>query len=55
MHITRLHARGFKRFHELTIETPGTPRLVVLAGPNGMEKSSLIDAVRLWHGGHGSR
>lgn len=25
-----------------------------MAGPNGMGKSSLIDAVRLWHGGHGS-
>lgn len=54
VHIKRLQARGFKRFHDLTIELPGAPKLVVLAGPNGMGKSSLIDAVRFWHGGHGS-
>lgn len=54
MHIRRLHFRGFKRFHDLTVEIPGEPRLVVMAGPNGSGKSSLIDAVRLWHGGHGS-
>lgn len=54
MHIARFHARHFKRFHDLTIEIPGTPKLVILAGPNGMGKSSLIDGVRLWHGGHGS-
>jgi predicted ATPase len=53
MHIKRLHVRSFKRFHDLTIEIPGTPRLVVMAGPNGMGKSSLIDAVRYWHGGNG--
>ena len=53
MHLRRLHARSFKRFHDLTIEIPGTPRLVVMAGPNGMGKSSLIDAVRIWHGAHG--
>lgn len=54
MHISRLHARSFKRFHDLTIEIPGTPRLVLMCGPNGMGKSSVIDAFRLWHGGHGS-
>ncbi len=54
MHITRIHIRGFKRFHDLTIEVAGTPRLVVLCGPNGVGKSSLIDALRIWHGTHGS-
>ncbi len=49
MHIARMHARGFKRFHDLTIETPGTPRLVMMCGPNGMGKSSVIDAFRYWH------
>lgn len=52
MHISRVQVRRFKRFHDLTIEIPGTPRLVVLCGPNGIGKSSLIDAFRLWHGGH---
>ncbi len=54
MHIRRLHLRGFKRFHDLTIEVPGTPRLIMMCGPNGMGKSSVIDALRLWHAGHGS-
>lgn len=55
MHITRIHVRSFKRFHDLTVEVEGTPRLVVMCGPNGIGKSSLIDAVRLWDGGFGSR
>jgi len=54
MYISRIRARGFKRFHDLTMEVSGTPRLVMLCGPNGIGKSSLIDALRLWHGGHGS-
>ncbi len=54
MHISRIQLRSFKRFHDLTIEIPGSPKLVVLCGPNGIGKSSLIDALRLWHGGHGS-
>lgn len=54
MHISRVHLRSFKRFHDLTLEIPDQPRLVVLCGPNGAGKSSLIDAFRLWHGGHGS-
>jgi hypothetical protein len=54
MHISRVHIRAFKRFHDLTIEIPGTPRLVIMCGPNGIGKSSVIDALRLWHGGHGS-
>lgn len=54
MRISRVHLRSFKRFHDLTLEIPNQPRLVVLCGPNGTGKSSLIDAFRLWHGGHGS-
>src|SRR5687768_3590773 len=54
MHIARIHLRSFKRFHDLTIEIGGTPHLVVMAGPNGLGKSSVIDALRTWHGGHGS-
>jgi predicted ATPase len=55
MHIKRVHLRAFKRFHDLTVELAGTPRLVVMCGPNGIGKSSLIDALRLWHGNHGSQ
>jgi predicted ATPase len=54
MHISRVRARGFKRFHDLTIEIPNAPRLVVMCGPNGLGKSSVFDALRLWHGGHRS-
>lgn len=54
MHISRVQVRRFKRFHDLSVEIPGEPRLVVLCGPNGIGKSSLIDAFRLWHGAHGS-
>ena len=54
MHISRVRARRFKGFHDLTIEIPNTPRLVVMCGPNGLGKSSVFDALRLWHGAHGS-
>lgn len=52
MHISRIRARSFKRFHDLTIELSTTPRLVVMCGPNGLGKSSVFDALRLWQGGH---
>lgn len=53
MHVRRLRAKGFKRFHDLTIALNGTPGLVILCGPNGNGKSSVIDAFRSWHGLHG--
>ncbi|MGD1055869.1 MAG: ATP-binding protein, partial [Solirubrobacteraceae bacterium] len=43
-------AQKFRRFSDLTIELDGSPKLVVLAGPNGVGKSSLFDALKLWHG-----
>lgn len=49
MHIRQLRTRHFRRFHDLTLDLPTEPRLVVMCGPNGMGKSSLIDAVSLWH------
>lgn len=53
MHISEVHAREFRRFSDLTIRIAGRPRLVVLAGPNGTGKSSLFDALRMWHGMRG--
>jgi predicted ATPase len=50
MHVSRIHAVKFRRFADLTVELDGTPKLVVLAGPNGVGKSSLFDALKLWHG-----
>jgi predicted ATPase len=53
MHIASIRLRAFKRFADLTIRVPGTPHLVVMAGPNGTGKSSVLDGLRLWHGAHG--
>ena len=41
---------NFKRFSELTIRNiPPTTRLIMLIGPNGCGKSSLLDAFKTWH------
>jgi predicted ATPase len=49
MHIKSLRALHFRRFTDLTISgIPATTRLVVLAGPNGVGKSSVFDAFRTW-------
>lgn len=40
---------GFKRFTDLTIENiPPSARLIVLVGPNGCGKSSLLEALNAW-------
>jgi len=50
MRIKKVHARAFKRFTDLTIEDLlPTCRLVVMIGPNGCGKSSVLDAFKLWH------
>ena len=49
MHIRSVRLRSFKRFTDLTIELPSAPRLVMLCGPNGVGKSSLFDAFKMWH------
>ena len=42
--------KDFKRFTNLTIQNiPPTARLIMLAGPNGCGKSSLLDAFNIWH------
>lgn len=49
-----MRLRGFKRFSDLTLELPVPARLVVLAGPNGVGKSSVLDGLRLWSGLNGA-
>ena len=56
MKIQEIQLKRFKRFTDTTISAiPQSARLVILAGPNGCGKSSLIDAVHVWHGHTGAR
>ena len=49
MKIRQIGLRNFKRFSDTTITgIPETARLVILVGPNGCGKSSLIDAAQIW-------
>ena len=55
MKIREIKLSNFKRFTDTTITNiPDTARLVMLVGPNGCCKSSLIDAVHMWHRYHGA-
>lgn len=50
MKIRKIRLTNFKRFTDTTIaDIPIAARLVLVVGPNGCGKSSLIDAVHLWH------
>jgi predicted ATPase len=49
MHVRAIRLNRFRRFTDLAVEVPETPRLVVLCGPNGTGKSSLFDALRVWN------
>ena len=45
MRIKKVRLKNYKRFTELTIaDLPETARLVVLVGPNGTGKSSVLDS-----------
>lgn len=56
MKIQGIRLQRFKRFTDTSIsDIPQSTRLVIVAGPNGCGKSSLIDAVHVWHGHTGSR
>ena len=49
MRIRNIYLTNFKRFTDLTIEgIPDTAKLVILVGPSGSGKSSLIDAINAW-------
>jgi predicted ATPase len=55
MHVKSIRLHGFRRFHDLTIaDVPPTARLVVMAGPNGTGKSSILDGFAMWHSYHGA-
>lgn len=50
MKIRQIRLNNFKRFTDTTIgEIPREVRLVVIVGPNGCGKSSVIDAALTWH------
>ena len=50
MKIKNIQLKDFKRFTNTTIgDIPPEVRLVVMVGPNGCGKSSVIDAVNYWH------
>lgn len=51
MKVRQIRLNNFKRFTDTTIgEIPREARLVVIVGPNGCGKSSVIDAALTWHG-----
>ena len=53
MKIHQIQLTNFKRFTDTTIaDLPNEARLVLLVGPNGCGKSSVIDAAHMWHGHH---
>ncbi|SFE69379.1 AAA family ATPase [Succiniclasticum ruminis] len=46
MKIKKLHLKGYKRFHDLTIDLGANPaRIIALVGPNGCGKSSVFDSM----------
>lgn len=50
MRLKSVHFQDFRRFTDLRIEgIPDTVRLIVLAGPNGVGKSSFFDGLQAWH------
>jgi hypothetical protein len=55
MKVREIRLTNFKRFTDTTItDIPVAVRLVLLVGPNGCGKSSLIDAAHMWHRYHGA-
>lgn len=53
MKIREIRLVNFKRFTETTVTgIPNTARVVLVVGPNGCGKSSLIDAAHMWYRAH---
>ena len=53
MFIKSLRLRGYKRFHDLTIDLGDDPgRIVALVGPNGCGKSSVFDGLLFLQNSH---
>ena len=53
MKVREIRLTNFKIFTDATItDIPDSARLVLLVGPNGCGKSSLIDAAHTWHRHH---
>jgi predicted ATPase len=56
MRIEKIHIKAFKRFTDLQVgPIPRSARLIVLVGPNGCGKSSLLEAFNHWHALRGWR
>ena len=54
MRVKSIHLKAFKRFTDLSVgPIPSMARLIVLLGPNGCGKSSLLEAFNHWHALHG--
>lgn len=50
MRINSMQLRNFRRFSDLNVtDIPESARLVVLAGPNGVGKSSFFDGLQTWY------
>lgn len=50
MRVESIHLRNFRRFSDLTVNNlPESARLIVLAGPNGVGKSSFFDGLQTWY------
>ena len=50
MRVHSIHLRNFRRFSDLNItDLPESARLIVLAGPNGVGKSSFFDGLQTWY------
>lgn len=49
-----IHLKGFKRFTDTHIQgLPASANLIIIAGPNGVGKSSLFDGLKNWHWAQG--
>ena len=50
MRLKSVRFKNFRRFTDLTVAgLPETARLIVLAGPNGVGKSSFFDGLQTWY------